>query len=249
MKLGHTRRMPEQPTAAIVTIGNEVVSGDIENTSASWLARRLEELGLAVTLVVAVPDEIEAIAEIVAREAPRVDVLVATGGLGGTPDDVTREALAAAFGVGQADHADVADRLRERFPHAPGYAAAWASLPEGARPLEIPHGGAPGFVLENVYVLPGLPGEMKPMFDSVANEIRRGQPIGAWRRRFRTRESNIAPILREAVERYPSLTVGSYPTFTEDSPHVEVVLKSRDADLLEAARAWLEAELEALADA
>jgi molybdenum cofactor synthesis domain-containing protein len=240
--------VPEHPTAAIVTIGNEVVSGDIENTNASWLARRLEELGLAVKLVAAVTDEIDAIAEIVAREAPRVDVLVVTGGLGGTPDDVTREALAAAFGVGRIEHVDVAARLRERFSHAPEFAAAWAALPEGARALEIPRGGAPGFVLDNVYVLPGLPGEMKPMFGAVAEEIRRGQPIGAWRRRFRTRESVITPLLVEAGERYPGVAVGSYPTFTEDGPRVEVVLKSSDAELLEAAGAWLEAELEALAD-
>ena len=238
--------MREHPTAAIVTIGNEVVSGDIENTNASWLARRLEELGLAVRLVAAVPDEVEAIAEFVAREAPRVEVLVVTGGLGGTPDDVTREGLAVAFGVGRAVHLDVAARLRERFPHAPDYAAAWAALPEGARPLELPRGGAPGFVLENVYVLPGLPGEMKPMFDSVAEEIRRGAPIGAWRRRFRTRESVITPLLVEVGERYPGVVVGSYPAFADEGPRVEVVLKSRDPGLLEAARAWLEAELDAL---
>lgn len=240
--------MPEPPTAAIVTIGNEVVSGDIENTNASWLARRLEGLGLAVKLVAAVPDEIEAISEIVAREASRVDVLVVTGGLGGTPDDVTREALAAAFGVGQDEDPEVAGRLRARFPHAPDFAAAWAALPEGSRPLELERGGAPGFLIENVYVLPGLPGEMKPMFDSIAEEIRRERPIGAWRRRFRTRESAITPLLIEAGERYPGVVVGSYPTFTDDGPRVEVVLKSSDAELLEAARSWLEAELEAVAE-
>jgi molybdenum cofactor synthesis domain-containing protein len=239
----------EHPTAAIVTIGNEVVAGDIENTNASWLARRLEELGLAVQLVAAVTDDIDAIAEIVAREAPRVDVLVVTGGLGGTPDDVTREALAAAFGIGQAVHAEAAAGLRERFPHASEFAAAWAAIPEGARPLEIPGGGAPGFVLDNVYVLPGLPGEMMPMFDSIAEEIRRGQPIAAWRRHFRTRESVITPLLVEASERYPAVRIGSYPTFGEEGPRVEVVLKSSDADLLDEARAWLETELEALADA
>jgi len=229
-----------------VTIGNEVVSGDIENTNASWLARRLEELGLAVKLVAAVPDEIDAIAEIVAREAPRVDVLVVTGGLGGTPDDMTREAIAAAFGLAQSEHAEIAGRLRERFPHAPDFAAGWAALPEGARPLEIPRGGAPGFVVENVYVLPGLPGEMRPMFDSVAEEIRRGAPIGSWRRRFHTRESEITPLLVEAGRRYPGVAVGSYPAFTEDGPRVEVVLKSSDSQLLAEARMWLEDELKTL---
>src|SRR5439155_22981653 len=91
----------EVTSAAILTIGNEVVSGDIANTNASWLAQRLEALGVRVVLVAAVPDEIEAIGDFVRREGSRVGALIVTGGLGGTPDDITREALAAAFGVAQ----------------------------------------------------------------------------------------------------------------------------------------------------
>jgi molybdenum cofactor synthesis domain-containing protein len=237
----------DHPTAAIVTIGNELVSGDIENTNASWLARRLEQLGVVVRLLTAVPDEIDAIAAVVRRESPRVDVLVVTGGLGGTPDDVTREAIAEAFGVEQEEHGEVAERLRARFTRAPEYAARWAALPAGARPVEIPRGGAPGFVIENVYVLPGLPGEMQPMFESIENELRREQPpIASWRRTFPTRESEITPLLAEAAERYPEARIGSYPTFTADGPLVEVVVKSADPDVLREAQAWLEPGLEEL---
>jgi molybdenum cofactor synthesis domain-containing protein len=229
-----------------VTIGNEVVSGDIENTNASWLARRLERLGIVVRIVAAVPDEVEAIATFVRREADEEDVVIVTGGLGGTPDDVTREAIAAAFAVAQKEHEEVAGRLRARFTRAPEYAARWAELPAGARPLEIERGGAPGFVIENVYVLPGLPGEMKPMFESIEDELRREQPIGSWRRTFETRESEITPLLVEVTERYPDVRVGSYPTFTPDGPLVEVVVKSADEETLGAASAWLEAEIDAL---
>jgi len=235
------------PTAAIVTIGNEVVSGDIENTNASWLARRLEQLGFAVRLIVAVPDEIDEIAALVRREAARVDAVVVTGGLGGPPDVVTREAIAAAFALAQREHVEVAERLRARFTRAPDYAARWALLPEGARPLEIPRGGAPGFVVENVYVLPGLPGEMEPMFESLEDELRRERPIASWRRTFRTRESEITPVLVEVARRYPELRVGSYPTFTADGPLVEVVVKSTDAETLAAAADWLQREIEAVA--
>lgn len=238
--------MRDHPTAAILTVGSELVSGDVENTNASWLARRLELLGVEVTLLVAVPDEIDTIVELVRREAARVDLLVVTGGLGGTPDDVTREAIAAAFGVGQEEHAEVAERLRTRFTRAPEYAARWALLPDGARPLEIPRGGAPGFVIENVYVLPGLPGEMQPMFESIEDELRRENPIASWRRTFRTRESDITPLLVEAGKRYPEVRVGSYPTFTADGPLVEVVVKSADAGELAEVRSWLEPELETL---
>src|SRR4029077_11772708 len=200
-------------TAAILTIGNELVSGDVPNTNGSWLARRLAPLGVAVRLIAAVPDEIEAIADFVRREAPLVDFLLATGGLGGTPDDITREALAHAFGVDQVEVAELADDLRARFAHDPEYAAAWARLPAGSRPLPNPLGGAPGFVIENVFVLPGLPAEMEAMFDSVAGELRRGEPIASWRRPYRTTESRIVAVLEAMGERYPQLLVGSYPSF------------------------------------
>src|SRR5947199_1174972 len=168
-------------TASILTIGNELVSGDIANTNGSWIARRLAPLGVGVRTIAAVPDEIEAIAEFVRAEAPRSEFLVVTGGLGGTPDDLTREAIAHAFGVPQEEVPELAADLRARFTRAPEYAARWALLPRGSRPLPNPLGGAPGFVLENVYVLPGLPAEMEAMFDSIAEELRRGSPIAGWR--------------------------------------------------------------------
>ena len=195
--------------AAILTIGNEIVSGDVENTNGAWLSRRFEELGVKVVLSAAVPDELERIGVFVRREAPLVDHLVVTGGLGGTPDDITREAISAAFEVPQVLVAELADELRGRFAGAPEYAARWAELPRGARPLENPLGGAPGFVVANVWVLPGLPSEMRAMFDRYADELRADCPIGSWRRRYRTRESVIAPALVEATERFAGVLVGS----------------------------------------
>src|SRR5581483_12196859 len=133
--------------AAILTIGNELVSGDVQNTNASWLARRLEQLGVKVVLTAAVPDEIDRIVAFVRREAPLADHVVVTGGLGGTPDDLTREALAAAFSVPQEPLPELEAELRARFSGDPEYVARWAALPRGARPLENPLGGAPGFVI------------------------------------------------------------------------------------------------------
>ncbi len=232
------------PTAAILTIGNELVCGDVPNTNGSWLARRLEELGLRVTQIAALPDDVERVASWVRREAPGVDVLVVTGGLGGTPDDVTREALAAAFGVPQETVAALAEELRVRFHRDPDYAARWAELPAGARPLPNPLGGAPGFQLDNVYVLPGLPAEMEAMFDTVAGELRRGAPIASWRRTYATTESRIVAVLEETAARYPAVLVGSYPSFRPDGSRVEVVVRSDDPEALAAAAAWLEAALE-----
>jgi nicotinamide-nucleotide amidase len=231
-------------TAAILTIGNELVSGDVPNTNAAWLAKRLAPLGVETRLVAALPDEIPAIAEFLRREAPLADVVLVTGGLGGTPDDVTREALAETFGLPQEEVPDLAADLRDRFTRDPEYAARWALLPRGARPLANPLGGAPGFVVENVYVLPGLPSEMEAMFDDVAEDFRSGSPIGAWRRTYRTRESEIAPALVEAGERWPGVLIGSYPTFGAGGATVEVVVKSSDEDELRAASEWLAAALE-----
>ena len=189
--------------AAILTIGNELVSGDTENTNASWLARRLESLGVRVAISAAVPDETDRIVEFVRRERERVEHLIVTGGLGGTPDDITREALAAAFDVPQRALPELEADLRARFRGDPEYVARWAALPAGSTPLENPLGGAPGFRIENTWVLPGLPSEMKAMFDLYAAELGGDRPIETWRRRLATRESIISSALEQATARWP----------------------------------------------
>jgi molybdenum cofactor synthesis domain-containing protein len=232
-------------TASIVTIGNELVSGDTVNTNGSWLAARLEALGVDVLLIASLPDEEERVAALVRAQAAEADVVLVTGGLGGTPDDITREAIAAAFGVPQEEQSEVAERLRARFRGDPDYVTRWAQLPAGSRALENPLGGAPGFVIGNVYVLPGLPSEMEAMFETVAAELGGGSPIGSWRRTYRTTESRIVSILEAGGERYPAVKVGSYPSFRAEGSFVEVVLKSSDLAALAAAQAWFE---QALAD-
>lgn len=232
--------------AAILTIGNELVSGDTENTNASWLARRLESLGVRVAISAAVPDETERIVEFVRRERARVEHLIVTGGLGGTPDDITREALAAAFEVAQQAVPELEADLRARFRGDPEYVARWAALPVGSTPLENPLGGAPGFRIANTWVLPGLPSEMKAMFDLYAAELGGDRPIETWRRRLATRESTISSALEEATARWPAVSVGSYPAFPTAGPEVEVVLKSADPEALAAAKSWLGEELDRL---
>ena len=255
------------PTAVVLTVGNEIVSGDVENTNASWLGRHLAGLGIGVKLMAAVRDDVEEIAAFLRAERPRAEYVFVTGGLGqyflskdkenasplaafgagglgGTPDDITREGVAGAFGVPCEEVPAVATALRGRFEGRGlgEYAARWACLPRGAEPLENPLGGAPGFVLGNVYVFPGLPREMEAMFESVAERFR-GRPIGTWRRSYRTGEGQIVEVLEEATRRHPAVTIGSYPRFLSDGPEVEVVLKSSDEAELAQASQWIEAEL------
>lgn len=237
--------MTQGPSAVVLTVGNEIVSGDIENTNASWLARRLAALGVEVKFVAAVRDDVDEIAALLRAEGPRVDHVFVTGGLGGTPDDITREAVAAAFGVECEEISAVADELRRRFEGKGlgDYAARWGKLPHGCEPLPNPLGGAPGFVLGNVYAMPGLPREMEAMFETIAARFQ-GRPIGVWRRSYRTGEGQIVGVLEEATRLYPSVRVGSYPRFLEDGPEVEVVLKSSDRDELARATEWIEAALD-----
>jgi len=157
-----------------------------------------------------------------------------------------REALAAAFDVGQREVPELAAELRARFPGDPEYAARWAFLPEGSRPLANPLGGAPGFAIGNVRVLPGLPSEMEAMFDTFAEELADLAPIACWRASYRTTESRIVAVLEEAVALHPRVLVGSYPSFHASGSLVEVVLKSPDPAAVEAARAFVERALEAM---
>ena len=235
-------------SGVIVTIGNELLAGDVVNTNGSWLARRLEAIGVPVRLIAVLPDEIEVVASFLRAYATEADVVIVTGGLGGTPDDVTREAVAAAFGVAQVEFPDVAAALRARFRRDPDYVTPWARLPEGSRPLDNPLGGAPGFAIENVYVLPGLPSEMEAMYEAIEQDVAGrlpAAPIRSWRRTYATTESRIVDVLRELESRHPAVRVGSYPSFLPQGGEVEVVLKSSDPAELAAASAWAEAALAA----
>ena len=98
-------------------------------------------------------------------------------------------------------------------------------------------------MIENVYVLPGLPAEMKAMFQTIEHEFTGSPPIESWRRTYRARESEIVEVLVEAGERWPGLRVGSYPSFDTDGPEVEIVLKSQDEAMLSEAAAWVESAL------
>ena len=111
-------------------------------------------------------------------------------------------------------------------------------------PLQNPLGGAPGFRIANVWVLPGLPSEMEAMFETISEELRRGEPIASWRRSYRTTESRIAPVLEAMERRHPGVLVGSYPRFDERGSEVEVVVKSADAAALADATEWIERALE-----
>ncbi|AFK18903.1 competence/damage-inducible protein A [Haloferax mediterranei ATCC 33500] len=224
--------------AAVVTVGDELLAGDTVNTNATWLCTELTERGVTVERVTTVPDRVADIARIVNEYHAEYDVVVVTGGLGPTHDDVTMEAVAAAFGRSLERSEDAAEWLETNG----GYSATdlvdgTTDLPAGSRMLPNDEGVAPGAVVGSVYVLPGVPGEMKAMFDRVADEFA-GEKTHV--RFVHTSEPESSLIKRfETVHAQFDVTVGSYP-----GDHVRVKLAGADEETVDAAAAWLEAQVE-----
>lgn len=228
---------------ALITVGDEVLAGDTLDTNANWLATRLSERGATVARMLSLPDDRETIAEHVAAYGEEFDAVVVTGGIGGTPDDVTMDAVVDAFDrelvVPAATRADVEETLAGFEAEHPDLdvdvdAEAEAAVPAGSRPLLNEAGLAPGCVLENVYVFPGIPEELEAMFEQVAAEF-------AGEKRSRTLytvepEANVVTQL-EAVMDQHEVSVGCYPD--REAGHNRLKLTATDDEELAAAAAWL----------
>jgi len=228
---------------ALITVGDELLSGDTVNTNAKWLSTQLTDRGVAVPRVLSLPDDRETIAAHVADYSRQFDRVIVTGGIGGTPDDVTMEAVADAFdrelAVSELTREAVDQRLAELEAQLPDRAldvdrAAEAAVPAESRPLLNEAGLAPGCVAENVYVFPGIPDELKAMFASVAEEF-----SGDRRSEFLYTvepEANIIPALEATMDRF-QVTVGCYPD--READHNRLKITATDAGEIAAAVDWL----------
>jgi molybdenum cofactor synthesis domain-containing protein len=234
---------------AVVTVGNELLAGDVENTNATWLSKRLTARGAAVARVLVVPDDESVVAETVREWGEAFDAVVVTGGLGGTPDDVTMAAVADGLDrelvVDSVAEAEVEGTIERIFEERPDLdfelRAEWyASLPAGATAIPNPEGIAPGCVVENVYVLPGIPEEMHAVFENVESDFGGGvvtqtlytpEPEGA-----------VAEPLAAVADRF-GVRVGSYPNRGANVTRIK--LTGTDAATLEEAVEWLREETSA----
>jgi len=195
--------------AAVVTVGDELLVGDTENTNATWLCDRLDERGVVVRRVTVLPDEVGEIARVVNEYHAEYDAVIVTGGLGPTHDDVTMDGVAAAFGRGLERNEEAAAWLADRGYSADDLAAETTHLPADCRPLANETGVAPGAVVESAYVLPGVPTEMKAMFESVADEFE-GTPTHTVTVDVDEPESALLDRFTELQEEF-DVSVGSYP--------------------------------------
>lgn len=231
--------MRKRMDAAILTVGDELLAGDVENTNATWLAARLTERGVDVREMRVVADEPTAIATAVREFADRFDATVVTGGLGSTPDDVTLEGVSTAFDVPlepddtarSGIEATVA-AIRERYPEFDFDLEAAVRYPSRGRPIPNEEGIVPGWVIDNVYVVPGMPAEMRVTFEAVAAEFDGD---------VRTRtfyssepESHLHELLETVRDRF-EISVGCYP----NAERKRIKLASTEADRLERAAAWV----------
>jgi len=218
---------------ALVTVGDELLSGDTVNTNASWLCDRLDARGVAVERVTTVPDRIADIARVVNEYHAEYDAVLVTGGVGPTHDDVTMDGVATAFGRDVVPNPDAVAWVDDHGDYAAAdLTEGTTHLPAGARFLPNPEGVAPGAAVDGVYVFPGVPAEMKAMFESVAAEFegeRRYVEI------VRTSEPESALLDRlDAVRERFDVTVGSYP-----GDDVRLKVTAADVETAAAAAAWL----------
>ncbi|MFB6105532.1 MAG: competence/damage-inducible protein A [Halobacteriaceae archaeon] len=239
---------------AVLTVGDELLSGDIENTNASWLARQLAERGATVPRILTVPDDAAVIESTVREWHDAYDAVFVTGGLGGTHDDVTMDAVAAAFGrelvLDDAAAAHVEEKVRtyrernpdlaEDYPDIAITVEDWAAVPQGARPLLVSEALSPGCVVESVYVTPGVPEEMRAMFALVADEF--GGAARARTLYTPAPEGAVVDVLADARDAF-DVSVGSYPAKGAET-HNRVTLRGTDEGELDRAESWLRAHLD-----
>lgn len=226
-------------TAAILTVGDEVVEGRVSNENAAWICDALMQRGIWPRLVLAVPDDEETIARMLRVAWDSADVVIVSGGLGFTPDDVTRRAVARACLRALIVDEALASSLAESLAWAtPEVARALATFPEGAEARPSVCGGTPGFTVGDIHVLPGSPTEMRGMFEELPLPTD-GQGIFSSTLVCTTTEDQIKNLLEDFESRHHGVRLGSYPDFSGRIPRVGLVLSSRDPEKLSTATAWI----------
>jgi molybdenum cofactor synthesis domain-containing protein len=232
--------------AALLTVGDELLDGDTANTNATWLGEQLTARGVTVKRMLTIPDEVAVIADATERYSESFDSVIVTGGLGGTPDDVTMEGVAEGFDrelveneLARVDIEETLAELSEEYPDLRVDTAAEAAIPKGARPLINQAGLSPGCGLENVYVLPGIPSEMKRMFEDVVEEF--DGDVDSRVLYTEEPEANLIEHL-ETVQDTFEVSVGCYPD--RSAGHNRLKLSGTTPDALADAEAWLKARIQ-----
>jgi molybdenum cofactor synthesis domain-containing protein len=234
-------------TAALVIIGDEILSGRTQDRNVAQIAAWLNLQGIRLSEVRIVPDVHDRIVEAVNALRTANDYLFTTGGIGPTHDDITVDAIADALGVAVTEHPKARAVLEAYYASRGGLTEArlrMARVPEGAELIENPMSGAPGIRCGNIFILAGVPHIATLMLEALSGRLEGGKPllsrtIGCW-----TPESEVADILQATERDHEGCQIGSYPFFREGRVGADFVIRSTDAAALDACAADLTARLE-----
>ncbi len=223
--------------AALLIIGDEILSGRTQDKNLSYLAEWLNEAGIQMAEARIVLDVRDDIVRAVNELRAKHDYVFTTGGIGPTHDDITAECMAVAFGRELTLHPEAFRRLEEHYGAAEFSEARqrMAHTPEGADLIDNPVSIAPGFQVENVFVMAGVPKIMQAMLETVRPRLKAGRKIWSKALTIHAPESQMAGVLAEIQESHEGTSLGSYPFFREGKIGTQIVIRSADQGLIEAA--------------
>lgn len=229
-------------TAGFVVIGDEILSGRTKDKNIGYLASFLTERGIDLSEVRIVPDSQEMIVEAVNTLRSRYTYVFTSGGIGPTHDDITADAIAAAFGVSIDKDPRAMAILEAHYPPGEFTPARqrMARIPEGADLIENVASAAPGFRIENVHVMAGVPYIMQAMLDALTPTLKGGQHMHSHAIDVPLPESRIAEKLAEVQKNFPETSIGSYPRSKDGVFSTQVVVRSRHLDVLRDATSAVE---------
>jgi len=232
--------MTQSPTAAVLVIGDEILSGRTRDTNSGHIAAFVTELGIDLREVRVVPDEIDRIVEAVNALRERYTYVFSTGGIGPTHDDITADAMGAAFGLPVEHDSDAVAILAAHYARPEDLTEArlrMARMPVGASLIANPVSKAPGFRIGNVFVMAGVPKIMQAMLIELAPQLETGVRVLSETVDCPFGEGRIGTALGAVAAAHPQVSIGSYPVLGERSYSTKLVIRSRDAEALAAAKA------------
>ena len=235
--------------AALLIIGNEILSGRTHDKNLPWLAEQLNEIGVRLAEARVVMDIEEDIIKAVTELSEKYDYVMTTGGIGPTHDDITAECIAKAFGTELELNPQAHELLKGHYkPEDLNEARLkMAHIPIGAQLLDNPVSSAPGFKIKNVFVMAGVPRIMQAMFDSYKSELKGGAKMLAKDFVILKTEGDLAGLVSKLQDDYPETEVGSYPFVRDGQLGTSIVIRSLDADILQKAADEFENSISAMA--
>jgi molybdenum cofactor synthesis domain-containing protein len=220
----------DRVTAAVLVIGDEILSGRTQDTNTNYIAKYLGTYGVDVAEARVVPDVHEEIVAALNALRARYDYVITTGGIGPTHDDITADAVAAAFGVELYEHPEIMEMMRARWGEPNAARRRMARAPVGGELVKNPVQGPPGFTIGNVFTLAGVPMIMRGMLEDVGPRLKGGKVTIARTVRVEgSGEGQIAEPLETLARAHPALSLGSYPFFGPEGYGSNLVIRGRDA--------------------